>query len=126
MGKQIISTTTAPTPGGAYSQAIVSGNILATAGQVGIDPATGETPDGVVAQTEQALQNLHAVLLAGGAQLADVIKTTCLLTNIEDFAAFNEAYEKFFGENKPARSTFGVSLAGGFVVEIEAIAVVVN
>jgi 2-iminobutanoate/2-iminopropanoate deaminase len=124
MAHRIIFTTTAPVPGGAYSQAIRAGQILATAGQVGLDPITGETPEGVVAQTRIALENLRNVLNAGGAEPRDVIKTMCFLTNIDDFALFNKEYEDFFGDHKPARSTVGVALAGGFVVEVEAIAVV--
>lgn len=124
MAHSIIHTSAAPAPGGAYSQAILAGQILATAGQVGLDPVTGETPDGVVAQTRLALANLRNVLAAGGAELTDVVKTTCFLTDINDFAVFNAEYEAFFDGHKPARSTFGVALAGGFVVEVEALAVV--
>lgn len=126
MTHRVIQTLAAPGPGGAYSQAILAGSILATAGQVGLDPVTGETPDGVVAQTRLALQNLRSVLAAGGAELTDVIKTTCFLTDISDFAVFNAEYEAFFDGHKPARSTFGVTLAGGFLVEVEALAVLAD
>ena len=123
---RVIHTDAAPAPGGAYSQAILAGRMLATAGQVGLDPVTGETPDGVVAQTRLALQNLRSVLAAGGAEPKDVVKTTCLLTDINDFVVFNREYEAFFGSHRPARSTFGVALASGFLVEIEALAVLAD
>lgn len=123
MSIEIIRTDAAPTPGGAYSQAIRANRIVATAGQVGIDPATGVTPDGVAAQTRLVLSNLKAVLEASGTDLSHVIKTTCFLTDISTFSEFNEIYAEFFGEHRPARSTFGVALAGGFLVEVEALAV---
>ncbi|HZK78352.1 MAG TPA: Rid family detoxifying hydrolase [Gemmatimonadaceae bacterium] len=124
MPRTVILTQHAPAPGGPYSQAIASGNILAISGQVGIDPATGAAPAGVVAQARQALANLDAILRAAGASREDVIKTTCLLTDINDFPVFNDEYRTFFGEHRPARSTFGVQLFGGYVVEVEALAVI--
>jgi 2-iminobutanoate/2-iminopropanoate deaminase len=97
--------------------------ILVVSGQVGIDPATGRTPDGVIEQTRQALKNLDAVLLAADADRTHVVKTTCFLADINDFPVFNAEYADFFGEHRPARSTIGVQLFGGYVVEVEALAV---
>lgn len=126
MPQTVILTAGAPAPGGPYSQAIASSNILAISGQVGINPATGEAPAGVIAQARQALANLEAILAAAGAKKRDVVKTTCFLTDINDFPIFNEEYKAFFGDHRPARSTFGVQLFGGYVVEIEALAVLSN
>ena len=123
MTNKVILTPYAPVPGGPYAQAISNGKLLALSGQVGIDPATGEALPGVVAQTRQALANLKAVLVAAGAGPENVIKTTCFLTDIGSFAAFNDEYSLFFGDHRPARSTVGVALAGGFLVEVEALAV---
>lgn len=123
MSIDIIHTHAAPAPGGAYSQAIRANQIVATAGQVGVDPATGDVPEGVSAQTRLVLSNLKAVLEASGTDIRHVIKTTCFLADIASFSEFNEVYAEFFGEHLPARSTFGVALGGGFLVEIEALAV---
>jgi 2-iminobutanoate/2-iminopropanoate deaminase len=110
---------------GPYSQAIVTDGLLFSAGQVGIDPATGALADGgIEAQAERALRNLGAVLDAGGSSYADVVKTTCYLADMDDFAAFNKVYERFFPDSPPARSTFAVKqLPAAALVEIEAIAV---
>ena len=121
---KITSTANAPSPGGAYSQAIGAGNLIFTAGQVGLSPVSGQTSTDFREQTRQSLRNHHEVLAASGADLTSVVKTTCFLTDITMFSAFNEEYAAFFGEHRPARSTFGVALAGGFLVEIEAIAYV--
>jgi 2-iminobutanoate/2-iminopropanoate deaminase len=115
-------TTEAPAPGGAYSQAMLAGDYIFTAGQVGLNPKTGETPSDFREEVRQALANLKSVLAEGGAELGDVVRTMCLLTDIGNFAVFNEEYSAAFGEHRPARSTFGIALAGGFTVEIEAIA----
>jgi 2-iminobutanoate/2-iminopropanoate deaminase len=119
----VISPRNLPPPGGAYSPGRRVGGIVATAGQVGIDPATGLLLDGVEAQTRQALSNLETVLVEAGAGWGDVIKTTCFLADIADFAAFNRAYESVVPRPWPARSTVGVSLAGDLRVEIEALVV---
>jgi 2-iminobutanoate/2-iminopropanoate deaminase len=119
----IVNTADAPAPGGAYSQAILARDFIFTAGQVGLNPETGVTPADFRAEVRQALENLRAVLAAGSAELTDVVRTLCLLTDIDTFAVFNEEYALVFGDHRPARSTFGVALAGGFRVEIEAIAV---
>ena len=119
---QLLHTTNAPTPGGHYSQASLAGDYIFTAGQVGLNPETGETPSGFREEVRQSLRNLQAVLAEGGAEITDVVRTTCLLTDMNNFAIFNEEYAAFFGDHKPARSTFGIALAGGFTVEVEAIA----
>jgi 2-iminobutanoate/2-iminopropanoate deaminase len=124
MTRQAVSTTGAPPAAGPYSQAIVTGDFVFCAGQLGTDPSTGQLPEGVQAQTAQALRNLQAVLDAAGCTFADVVKTTCFLADINDFAAFNEVYLRFVSDPAPARSTFQVAaLPKGGLVEIEAIAV---
>ncbi len=125
MSRNRISTTGAPAALGPYSQAIDTGAFVFCAGQVGIDPATGaQVEGGVAAETERALTNLGNVLAEAGLGLGDVVKTTCFLTDMADFAAFNAVYARFFPEPYPARSTVAVkAMAGSFVVEIEAIAV---
>ena len=123
--RERIETSGAPAAAGAYSQAIAAGGMVFCAGQVGIDPATGSLVEGgVEAQTERALRNLGAVLDAAGLSFQDVVKTTCFLADIADFAAFNAVYARFFIDSPPARSTFQVAaLPIGARVEIEAIAV---
>jgi 2-iminobutanoate/2-iminopropanoate deaminase len=124
MTRQAVSTTSAPPAGGPYSQAIVTGDFVFCAGQLGTDPSTGQLPEGVEAQTAQALRNLQAVLDAAGCTFADVVKTTCFLADINDFSAFNQVYVGFMSDPAPARSTFQVAaLPKGGLVEIEAIAV---
>ncbi|MFC4555001.1 RidA family protein [Georgenia faecalis] len=122
-----ITTPDAPSPAGAYSQGVrAHGTVVAVSGQVGLDPATGELVTGIDAQTRQALANVEAVLRAAGASLADVVKTTCFLTDLSYFAEFNAVYREVLGEAFPARSTVGVGLAPGMLVEIEALAVVAD
>ena len=120
---KIISTDKAPAAIGPYSQAMVVGNIVYTSGQIPIVPESGviEAAD-ITAQTEQVMRNLAAVLEAAGSSLEKVIKTTCFLTEISSFAAFNEVYAKYFTMN-PARSCVAVKdLPKGALVEVEAIA----
>ncbi|MBE7532341.1 MAG: RidA family protein [Chloroflexi bacterium] len=126
MGKTIISTDKAPAAIGPYSQAVRTGNLLFTAGQVGLDPTTGNLVEGgVQAQTERAMQNLQAVLAAAGATFANVVKTTVFLADMADFAVMNEVYGRYVTPNPPARSTFQVAaLPRGALVEIEMIAVI--
>jgi 2-iminobutanoate/2-iminopropanoate deaminase len=114
----------APEPIGPYSQGILAGNELFCSGQVGFDPATGELGAADAAgQAEQALRNLGAVLEAGGMSYADVVKTTVFLIDMNDFAAVNEVYAKYFDAAKPARSTVAAAaLPRGARVEIDAIA----
>jgi 2-iminobutanoate/2-iminopropanoate deaminase len=123
MTMRSVRTDGAPTPVGPYSQAIDTGDLVFLAGQVGLDPGTGEIVDGgVAAQADRALRNLGAVLDACGLGFPDVAKTTVFLTDIGDFAAVNEVYARFFGDSPPARSTFAVAaLPRGALVEIEAI-----
>ena len=123
----IITTVNAPAAIGPYSQAIVSGSLIFTSGQIPIDPKTGNIEAaGIEGQTEQVIKNLSAVLEAGGSSLANVIKTTCFLHDIGDFAVFNEIYEKYF-PGKPARSCVEVAaLPRNALVEIEATAEIVK
>ncbi len=118
-----IETSNAPRAIGPYSQAIVSGNLVFTSGQIPLDPASGQVEAlGIEAQTEQVCRNLEAVLSAAGSSLEKVIKTTCFLANINDFAAFNGVYARYF-TTKPARSCVAVrSLPKGVLVEVEAVA----
>ena len=118
-----ISTTNAPAAIGPYSQAIISGNMLFSSGQIPINPASGNIEaEGIAAQTEQVMKNLAAVLEAAGTSFEKVVKTTCFLQDIADFAAFNAVYAKYFTE-KPARSCVAVrELPKGALVEVELIA----
>ncbi len=119
-----IQTTAAPAAIGPYSQAIAQGSLLFTSGQLPIDPATGEFRNGdIVTASRQALSNLRAVLVAGGADTATVIKTTVFLSDMRNFQAFNGVYAEFFKEPFPARSCIQVAaLPKGALVEIEAVA----
>ena len=124
MTLRAVKTSGAPAAIGPYSQAIDTGGLVFLAGQVGLDPGTGELVEGLEAQTERALRNLIAVLDAAGLGMADVVKTTCLLADIGDFAAFTEVYARFVGDPPPARATYAVAaLPRGALVEIEAVAV---
>jgi 2-iminobutanoate/2-iminopropanoate deaminase len=124
MTREAISTTNAPAAAGPYSQAIVAGDIVFCAGQIPLDPLTGEMVTGSIEeQTERVLRNLGAVLDAAGVGLADVAKTTVFLADMDDFTAMNGVYATFFPDPPPARSTFEVgALPRGARVEIEAIA----
>lgn len=118
-----IATDKAPAAIGPYSQAMVTGNLVFTSGQIAINPASGnvEATD-IVGQTEQVMKNLGAVLAAAGASYESAVKTTCFLADIADFAAFNEVYAKYFTE-KPARSCVAAkALPKGVLVEVEVIA----
>jgi len=123
VAREIVLTPDAPAPVGPYSQAVKAGNLVFAAGQIPLDPATGDMPDGIAAQTALALRNLEAVLAAAGASLAGVVKTTVFLTDLEEFAAMNEVYAGFFPEAPPARACVEVSrLPKNARVEIEAVA----
>ena len=126
MSVRIVHTDKAPAAIGPYSQAIVAGNFLFTAGQLALDPATGQIVQGdVTAQTERVLTNLTAVLESAGASWADVVKTTVYLQDMADFPRVNEVYGRMIGDARPARSTVQVSgLPRGVLVEIDAVAVV--
>lgn len=118
-----IYTSTAPAAIGPYSQAVVTGNLVFTSGQIAIDPATGnvESTD-IVGQTEQVMKNLGEVLKAAGSSYEQAVKTTCFLADMGDFAAFNEIYGNYF-TGKPARSCVAVkALPKGVLCEVEVIA----
>lgn len=121
---RVISTEAAPAAIGPYSQAIVVDGVVYTAGQVGLEPGTGKMVDGGVAeQTRRAIRNLEAVLGAAGARLADVVKTTVFVADMDDFAVVNEVYGELFGEPYPARSTVEAGrLPRDARVEIEVVA----
>ncbi|MGH7670246.1 MAG: RidA family protein [Gemmatimonadaceae bacterium] len=123
---QTLHTDKAPAAIGPYSQAVVHNGFLFTAGQIAIDPATGQIVQGdVVAQTDRVLANLKAVLSAAGCTWNDVVKTTVFLHDMSDFPAVNDAYARALGDARPARSTVQVSaLPRNVLVEIEAIAAV--
>ena len=125
MELRTIATDGAPKAIGPYSQAVAAGELIFCAGQVALDPASGDSVTGDVrAQTERVLDNLSAVLAAGGSDLRHVVKTTVYLTDFNDFAAMNEVYATRFGDHRPARATVGVSaLPKGLRVEIECVAI---
>ena len=121
---KIIHTENAPAAIGPYSQAYVVNGVLTTSGQIPVNPATGEIPEGIAAQAEQSCKNIGALLEAAGTSFEKVYKTTCFLADMGDFAAFNEVYARFF-TSKPARSCVAVkTLPKNVLCEIEAIAVV--
>ena len=123
MEKTVISTNKAPGAIGPYSQGWVVGDFVYTSGQIPVDPASGEVPAGIAAQAEQSCKNVAAILEAAGTTLEGVVKTTCFLADMGDFAAFNEVYAKYF-TTKPARSCVAVKdLPKGVLCEIEAVAV---
>jgi 2-iminobutanoate/2-iminopropanoate deaminase len=122
--RQAVSTDHAPPAIGPYSQAIVTNGFVFCSGTPGIDPTTGNAPDGIEAQTEQALRNLDAILAAAGASLADVVKTTIFYTDVNHFAAVNAVYSRFMPDPPPARSgPANVVLPRNLLISIEAIAV---
>ncbi len=126
MNRTVVHTDKAPKAIGPYSQAIRTETMIYTAGQTGLDPATGElVAGGVEAQTRQVLVNLKNVIEAAGSSIGNVVKTTVFLTDMSDFPKMNAIYAEFFGENPPARSTVAVAgLPKGGVVEIEAVVLV--
>ncbi len=118
----VIATQNAPGAIGPYSQGFVTGNLIITSGQLPVNPASGTMPEGIAAQAEQSCKNVGAILEAAGSGLDKVVKTTCFLAHMEDFAAFNEVYARYF-TSKPARSCVAVKeLPKGALCEIEAIA----
>ena len=123
MDKKVIATTNAPGAIGPYSQGWVVGDFVYTSGQIPVNPANGEVPAGIAAQAEQSCKNVAAILEAAGTTLEGVVKTTCFLADMGDFAAFNEVYAKYF-TSKPARSCVAVKdLPKGVLCEIEAVAI---
>lgn len=118
----VISTAAAPAAIGPYSQGYEVNGLVYTSGQIPVDPATGDIPEGIAAQTEQSCRNVGAVLAAGGSSFDKVFKTTCFLADMADFAVFNAVYETYF-VSRPARSCVAVkTLPKGVLCEIEAIA----
>ena len=119
---KVIATEKAPGAIGPYSQGFIAGGFVCTSGQIPVNPADGTVPEGITAQTEQSCKNVGAILEAAGSGYDKVIKTTCFLADIADFAAFNEVYAKYF-TSKPARSCVAVKdLPKGVLCEIEAVA----
>ena len=123
--KKVISTPKAPAAIGSYSQAIETEQFLFTSGQIPIDPAVGEiTADTIEGQAEQVMKNIAAILAEAGLDFSHVVKTTCFLADLNDFAAFNAVYGKYFPEAAPARSCFAVAgLPKGAKLEVETICV---
>jgi len=122
--KKVIHTDKAPKAIGPYSQAIENNGMLFISGQIPVDPATGNVAETIEAQTEQVLKNIGAILEEAGYTYADVVKTTCLLSDMANFKPMNEVYAKYFKENPPARAAFAVkALPMGVMVEIESIAI---
>ena len=123
MTKRAIVSDQLSNPAGLYSHVVERNGVVYTAGFGPQDPATGEVPDGIAAQTEQVISNVETALAQVGLTLADVVKTTVFLQDMAEFAAMNEVYGRFFGAHRPARSTVGVGgLPRGVRVEIEVIA----
>ncbi len=127
MLREIIHTDKAPAAVGPYSQAVKVGNLVYTAGQIGIDPATGKLKAGLEAQARQVMANLEAVLNAAGASFGTVVKSTIFITDMADFGVINGIYGAFFDDAPPARSTVAVlQLPLGALVEIEVVALTEN
>ncbi len=121
---KVVSTDKAPGAIGPYSQAIINGNMVFTSGQIPIVPETGEIPEGIEAQAARSCENLGAILEAAGSGLDKVIKTVCFLADMDDFAAFNEVYARYF-TGKPARSCVAVkTLPKNVLCEVEAIGII--
>ena len=121
---KVINTEKAPGAIGPYSQGFVVGNLVITSGQIPVNPADGSVGEGIAAQAEQSCKNVAAILAAAGSDMTKVVKTTCFLSDINDFAAFNGVYAKYFPEGAPARSCVEVAaLPLGAKVEVEVIAV---
>jgi 2-iminobutanoate/2-iminopropanoate deaminase len=126
MSFDFVATSGAPKAIGPYSQAVLANGFLFTAGQIALDPASGElVAGGIVEQTTRAMENLRAILTAAGTSLSQVVKTTIFLVDMADFNEMNEVYGRAFGSHRPARSTVAVAaLPRGARVEIEVIAAV--
>lgn len=122
--KKILSTSKAPVAIGPYSQAVEMRNTLYISGQIPVNPATGKLVEGdITAQTEQVFKNIAAILDEGGYSFTDVVKTTCLMSDMADFKAMNEVYSRYYKEEQPARAAFAVKeLPMGSLIEIETIA----
>jgi 2-iminobutanoate/2-iminopropanoate deaminase len=121
--REVVTTKDAPSAAGPYSQAIKAGGFVFVSGQVARDPLTNKLIEGdIKAQTERALKNVQAVLVAAGTDMASVVKTTVFLRSMADFAAMNEVYGQFFKENPPARSTVETGLPKDALIEIDVVA----
>lgn len=124
---QPTSTATSPAPAGPYQHAVRSGNIVATAGQVGVDPATGQPAgEDIGSQTRQAIANLESALKSAGADLTTVFRVNVILVNASDVKAMNEVYAELMPKPYPARTTFYAGLNPGRIVEIDALATVLD
>ena len=122
---KVIDTKNAPAAIGPYSQAYEVNGLVFTSGQIPVDPATGTAPEGIEAQAEQSCKNVQAILEAAGVSMDKVVKTTCFIADMGDFAKFNEVYANYFPENPPARSTVAIkALPKDALVEVEIIAVI--
>lgn len=125
MNKEILSTDKAPAAIGPYSQAIKAGDLIYTSGMIPVNPSTGEVPQGIKAQAEQALSNLKALIESSGSSLEKVVKTTVFIKDMNDFAQINEVYASYFTSNYPSRSCVEVArLPKDVLIEVEAIAIV--
>jgi 2-iminobutanoate/2-iminopropanoate deaminase len=126
LSKNVVHTDRAPAAIGPYSQGVIANGLLFTAGQIALDPVTGQVVSGgVTEQTERVLQNLAAIFDSAGTSWKNVVKTTVFLQDMRDFPTVNEVYARMVGESRPARSTVAVAgLPRGVLVEIEAIAIV--
>jgi len=124
--KKIVNTTKAPKAIGPYSQAVETNGMLFISGQIPINPETGKIVEGgITEQTVQVMKNIEAILAEAGYSFADVVKSTCLLSDMANFGAMNEVYAKYYPENPPARAAFAVKeLPLGVMVEIETIATI--
>lgn len=121
--KRKVSTDGAPKPAGPYSQAMAAGNTIYVAGQGPFDPKTGKMPADFEEQAVQVFENIKAIVVAGGATLADVVKVNVYLADLANFSKMNEVYKRYFTEDYPARATLGTQLLGGMGIEVECIAV---
>lgn len=123
--KKMIHTSSAPAALGSYSQGVEMNGMLFISGQVPVNPATGKVVEGdITAQTKQVMKNIEAILIEAGYSFADVVKSTCLLSDMKNFAAMNAVYANYYPENPPARAAFAVKeLPLGVMIEIETIAV---
>ena len=123
MTRKAYSTPAAPKPVAAYSVGMSAAGLVFTAGQGGHDPKTGELPDGIAAQTRQALENVEAILRAGNSSLASAVKISIFIADRADYAAMNEVYREYMPDDPPVRTTVQAGLGVGMLVEIDAIAV---
>jgi len=122
MTRRVVRTENAPKPGGQYSQAIATEELVYVAGSLGTDPRTGNLPEGVEAQTRQALTNIKSILEAAGSSMEKVLRVGVYLRDIKDFQTMNTVYSTFFTKDPPARTTIQAVLAGTFLVEVDAVA----